>query len=133
MIRIYISHCIRGMKGKDATHADMFANNNRAIEFEKFLAARFQGIEFYVPGKHDEFVLIAFQEKFLDETEILAIDCKIVDRCEAVLAYIPEQYISNGMLIEIMHAQRTGRTVLFAKDETGAEEVMNNFLERLKT
>ena len=130
--RIYVSHSIRGIKGKDATDADMIANNLKAAIFGKQLVESYPGIEFYIPGEHDEFVLIAFQRDYLDESEILSVDCEIVDRCQAILAYIPDQYISNGMLTEILYAQCKGTPVLFAPNIAIARGVISDFLERMK-
>lgn len=130
-IRIYVSHSIRGMKGADATKEGMVANNLKAMKFGQFLTKRFPGVKFYVPAEHDEFVLIAYEKGYLNEQEMLAIDCEIVNRCQALIAYVPDQYISNGMLTEILHAQRTGKTVLIVTNDMPGI-IVENYLERLK-
>ena len=102
------------------------------MEFGKQLMELFPGIDFYVPAEHDEFVLIAFKRSYLNESEVLSIDCEIVDRCQVLLAYIPDQYISNGMLTEILHAQHMRIPVLLAPDIGWAATIINDYLERLK-
>lgn len=130
-IKIYISHPIRGAKGKDATVEDMKENNRCAISFSKALQAQFPHVEFYTPAVHDEFVMIGYEEGILDESQILYIDCKIVDTCNAVVAYVPEKHISNGMLIEIAHANKTGKPVLVANDDFAIVSVQR-YLEGLE-
>lgn len=130
-IKIYVSHPIRGAKGKEATHEDMAANNRLAINFGKALQAQFPNVEFYVPASHDEFVMIGYEEGVLNEDQILHIDCKIIDTCNAIVAYIPEGHISNGMLVEISHANATAKTVLVVNDNSAIVSIQR-YLEELK-
>ncbi len=132
-IRVYVSHSIRGIKGADATNEDMVANNVKAVAFGKELRRRFPNVDFYIPGDGDEFVMLAYQSKFLDEYEILNVDCQIIDVRDVVLAYIPDQYISNGMLIEVQHAHKTGKPIFLVKDIEQAEQVLNRYLGGLLT
>lgn len=132
-IKIYVSHSIRGLKGADATDEDMRINNRRATAFGKILRSMFPKIDFYVPADGDEFVLIAHRKKYLTEKQILDVDCGIVDTCNAVLAYIPDQYISNGMLVEIYHAHSTNKPVLLMKSWACGSTIINRYLEQLKT
>ena len=111
-IRVYVSHSIRGKEGIDATMEDMERNNNLAIDFGGALRDEFPGVDFYVPGDHDEFVLIAFQAKRLNEKQILDTDCVIVGRCHFVLAYTPDGYLSRGMRTEIEFAGKSGIPVI---------------------
>lgn len=131
-IKIYVSHPIRGAKGKDATKEDMEANNRLAIKFGEALQAEFPNVEFYVPAAHDEFVMIGYEEGMLNEGQILYIDCIIVDTCQAVMAYIPEGHVSNGMFVEITHANMTGKPVLVVNDRTAIDAV-GRYLEGLRT
>ena len=128
-MRIYVSHSIRGIKGKNATDEDMEVNNARAVSFGKALRKYFEGLNIYVPGDGDEFVLLAYRSMYLSEDEILSVDCKIIDTCDAVLAFIHDQHISGGMLTEILHAQKTGKPVFLAKNIIQAEQVLGRFLE----
>lgn len=102
-IRAYVSHSIRGKFGNAATEEQVQTNNQKAIEFGKQLAGEFPNINFYVPGEHDEFVLIAYRWGVLTEKQILDIDCEIVSRCNFLIAYSPDDYISKGMKREIDH------------------------------
>ncbi len=115
-IRAYISHSIRGKFGAAATEAQMQANNQKAIKFGKLLAKEFPNIDFYVPGEHDEFVLIAYRWGVLTEKQILDIDCEIVSRCSFLIAYAPDDYISKGMQIEIDHCVLNKIPVISAVD-----------------
>lgn len=117
-IRVYVSHSIRGKKGKDATLEDMEANNQKAIKFGKRLREQFPNIDFYIPGDHDEFVTIAYICGFLNETQILDVDCEIVQRCNFLIAYAPDNHISNGMQVEVNYAHTNNIPVVYIWDET---------------
>lgn len=104
----YISHPIRGARGAAATHADMEANNRRAMEFARIVRAEFPGLSLYVPAEHDEFILLAYETGRLDEAAILAVDKLIIVKRDVLLAYAPEGYVSSGMQVEIAEAQRLG-------------------------
>ena len=103
-MRAYFSHCIRGAKGTDATKEDMDANCAAAIEAAEEMRADTHGkLDIYVPAEHEDFVQIAYFEKYLNEQQILAIDCGIVDNCDCLIAYNPD-CISRGMQVEIDYA-----------------------------
>lgn len=119
-IRAYCSHSIRGKYGNAATDEQMAANNQKAIEFGRLLADEFPMIDFYVPGEHDEFVLIAYRWGLITEKQILDVDCEIVSRCNFLIAFAPDDYISKGMQIEIDHAVFNSIPVISAVD--GDEE-----------
>jgi len=119
-IRIYLSHPIRGYKRTNATDEYMIKNNQAAIHLGEELKAYFfdwytqdgmPQIELYIPGEHDEFVLLAYQKGFLSETEILDVDCAIIDRCDILLAW-KNPIHSNGMQREMKHAYNLGIPVL---------------------
>ena len=124
-IRVYVSHSIRGKKGIDATVEDMEHNNDLAIDFGGALRDEFPTIDFYVPGDHDEFVLISYLQKYLTEEQILAVDCVIVRRCYFVIAYSPDGFLSKGMRIEIEDAGKAGIPVIIVAqlDEQGIEAI----------
>jgi hypothetical protein len=110
--RIYLSHPIRGKKGADATDEDMVYNctvaSAAADEIRSYLLdwKRMDGfidVEVYVPGEHDEFVQLAYKAGYLDETQILDIDCMILDTCDLIM--LAGDYLSFGMRRELEHAQ----------------------------
>lgn len=129
---IYVSHSIRGTKGANATHEDMVANNNKAIEFAKELRLAFPDINFYVPAEHDEFVTIAYEDNILQEGQILDIDCKIIDKRDMILTWAHDQYISNGMMTELIHASIIGKDCAVVRNIVEAEGVINAALGRRK-
>lgn len=115
-IRAYVSHSIRGKYGNKATVEQMEANNQKAIDFGKQLIKEFPNVEFYIPADHDEFVLIAYQRGDLTERQILDIDCEIVSRCNFLVAFSPDDYISKGMQKEIDAAVANNIPVISAVD-----------------
>jgi len=134
MIRAYASHSIRGKMGKDATPEYMEENNKKAVEFCEQLEKFFPGIDFYCPGRMDEFVLIAHQRGYLGEKQILDVDCEIVQRCNFLIAYSPDGFISGGMQIEIDHANKHGIPVFIISGVSVAGlGAIHRHLEGLKT
>lgn len=99
-IRVYISHSIRGKHGKNATKKQMAVNNEKAKLFYYSLKRFYPTLDFYCPGEHDEFVLIAYEKGFLTEEQILSVDCEIILSCNLLLNYSPDRYISRGMKVE---------------------------------
>lgn len=120
-ITAYFSHPIRGEKGEAATQAEIEANCQRAVKVASsiFLDCNLIGIniEIYCPGRHDEFVQIAYRQGILTEDQILDIDCEILSRRDLLLAYAPNGLISNGMRREINHAIKLSTPNLIFSDE----------------
>ena len=131
-VKVYISHSIRGMAGKDATHETMVENNRKAIVFVTDLKANFPNIDFYCPGEHDEFVINAYEMGYVTETQILDVDCKIIESRNLLLDYIPDQYISNGMLRENYHAQLRGIPILMAADVVSTIDILQRQLHLMQ-
>lgn len=102
------SHAIRGKHGKDATLEEMHKNNLKAIQFGQLVRLNLPRISYYLPGEHDEFVSLAYQKGFIGEEQILEIDCTILDKCDGLLVYSPDNYISLGMGVEIDYAGKNG-------------------------
>lgn len=103
-MKCYFSHPIQGKKGKDATREDMDANNQRAIKAAKQIRSFFPEIDFYVPAEHDEFVIEAYTQKSLTVEQILEADKAIVRKCDFLVAYMADDYLSNGMIKEVIEA-----------------------------
>lgn len=117
-IRAYLSHPIRGIKGKDATREDMEANNQRAIEFGRRLRALIPTVDFYIPAEHDEFVIEAYEQGSLTEGEILDADCAIVRKCNFLLALVVDSHISRGMIKEISEASQANIPVFVVTEDS---------------
>ena len=132
MLKIYLSHAIRGAKGADATEEDMRHNCERikgiAYSIRQAITA---DIELYVPAEHEEFVSIAYRDKYLNEGQILDIDCKIIDTCDMVIAYVPYgDELQGGRKIEIDHAIATNKEwYVFKKVDSVIEFVTRYLME----
>jgi len=109
--RAYMCHSIRGRKGMDATEAEMNANNNKAIEAGERLRWEHPELDVYVPGDHDEFIMIGYKNGVLTETEILDIDCGIVERRDVIIMYTEDGYLSRGMITEVEYAKKHKKEV----------------------
>jgi len=107
-ISVYVSHAIQGKKGKDATEEDMKRNNQKAIIFGKVLRHHFPKLEVYVPADGDEFVIVAYQKRWLTVEQILEIDKIILRRRNFLLVYSPDGYLSRGMRVEVEEAGLCG-------------------------
>lgn len=112
-LKIYVSHSIRGKHGKDATHDQMVANCKKAIKFGHWLKSSFPEVKWYVPADHDEFVVLAYEQGYLNEKQILDIDCLIIrDTCNGILFYMPDDYLSKGMEREKEEALALNKPIL---------------------
>lgn len=120
------------MAGKDATHETMVENNRKAVAFVAELKIAFPNIEFYCPGEHDEFVINAYEMGYVTETQILDVDCKILDSRNLLLNYIPDRYISNGMWRENYHAQLQGIPILMATCVPEATDILQRQLHLMQ-
>lgn len=132
--RAYVSHSIRGKYGKDATKKQMEENNNKAMEFAKLLRKQFTTIDFYIPAEHDEFVLEAYTHKRITENEILETDCNIIAKCNFMIVYSPDNYISHGMQYEVHFATDNNIPLFYIYSETPTAQTVkeiNFFLEKL--
>ena len=132
-IKVYMSHPIRGVLRDKATKSTMEANNQRAISWGETLWIMFgMNLDLYVPGKHDEFVLIAYLNGYLTEKQILDVDCEIVQRCKAVIVANWEGKLSGGMQVEVDYANENNIPVFMLDSlDDKSLELLRVFLETL--
>lgn len=115
-IRAYISHTIRGKYGVAATNEQRKENSEKCISFGNALRKEFPNIDFYIPGEHHEIDTIAYRKGYMTEEQILDIDCVIISRCNFIVVFSPDDFISTGMKIEIDHAVKNSIPVVVAVD-----------------
>lgn len=89
-----------GKFGKKATPEQIAKNCKKAIEFGKWLRKTFPSVEFYIPAEHENFVTPCYRKGYLTIKQILEIDCEIISKCDGMLIYAPDDFISNGMKVE---------------------------------
>lgn len=123
IFKIYLSHSIRGVRGINATHEEIKANLKKyiavgteikayLIDWEKLLMCGFPKMELYVPADHDEFVQIAFDKDYINEKQILDVDCDIINTCSLLIA-CGDHTQSRGMKVEIQHAKDKGIPIYY--------------------
>ncbi|KKN77471.1 hypothetical protein LCGC14_0360300 [marine sediment metagenome] len=98
----------------------------------KRLRETFKGAEFYVPAEHEDFVHIAFHDHYLNEKEILEIDCKIIDKgCDAVIVCVPEgDELQGGRKIEYDFAVKNNIPIVVFKRTDEAINWLTHFIMR---
>jgi len=111
MLKVYISHSIRGKHGNDATHAQMKANNIRAKTFGTWLRTNFPDVSWYIPGELDGFLLERGVEPIKVIEGLIALDFAIIDVSDGMLIYAPDECLSSGMLREKDHAETTDKPI----------------------
>lgn len=110
-MRYYLSHSIQGKCGEDATLTQMKENCDRIIKIANTIQAQID-IDLYVPAIHEDFVAIAYRDKYLTRDQVLEIDCKIIDKCDGVIIFSPpDDPIQGGRAVELEHAQVTNKPV----------------------
>ncbi len=113
-MKFYLSHKISGLSGAKATDTEQMKNRCEAIEIGKQIKNAFTAnVELYVPGgATEEFVSIVLKDNYLNIEQVLAIDCKIIDTCDALLIYVPEgDELQGGRLVEYDHAVCVGKPI----------------------
>jgi len=111
-MRFYLSHSIRGKYGKDAMPTQIKENCDKIMNIVSEIRLKLQSVDLYVPAEHEDFVYIAFRDKYLTEKQVLEIDCKIIDKCDGVIIYAPaDDPIQGGRIIEYKHAKATNKPV----------------------
>ena len=108
-VTAYFSHSIRGKKAKDATREDMERNCNEAIRVATWIRDNIPELDLYVPAEHEDFVLIAYEDKYLTEAQILAVDCKILARKDFHIVHEVDGWLGGGIAVEINEAIRCGK------------------------
>jgi hypothetical protein len=129
----YFSHHIRGPKGAGATLEEQQENKQDAIHVCNEIRKQLPMWDIYCPAEADAVVSELFQAGALDEAAILAADCKILERKDAVIAYQKDGVTSKGMEVEINHAYKLSVPIIsfrslnkFPLDATKrAEEVID--------
>jgi len=130
-MRFYLSHPIRGSKGTDATADDMRINNEAAIVVASYLRKYIvTAIDIHVPAEMEDFVMTAHCLGVLTEEEILAVDCKIIESCDAVLIFAPEGTIGGGCKVELDYAIKHGIPVFIGKDAETLLDMTAEFIVR---
>jgi hypothetical protein len=99
-MKLYLSHPITGLPG--TTQDQRKDLLKRAIIFGKKLRAC--GYDVHIPAECEGFVEVAHQLGVLTVSEILEIDCIIIDHCDGVVFLNLQGAFSHGMEVEFKHA-----------------------------
>lgn len=112
-VSAYFSHSIRGRKGKDATSAYMKRNCDAAVKMAVWIRDNVPELDLYVPAEHEDFVLIAYEDKYLTEEQILEIDCKILSDLDILIVYEVKGWLGGGIGVEIDAAKKAGKIIFY--------------------
>lgn len=115
-VTAYFSHSIRGKKGKDATDEDMERNCNTAMRVATWIRESISGIDLYIPAEHEDFVAIAYKDKYLTEKQILEIDCKILKRQDFHIVYEVDEWLGGGIEVEINAAKKYRKPIFYVSE-----------------
>lgn len=100
-MKVYFSHAIRGKLGKDSTPVSLDENCFMAIEVANKIRAACPWAELYVPAEHEDFILKAFDKKYMTEKQVLDVDCDIIAECDIIIIYVPDgDELQGGRLVE---------------------------------
>ena len=124
-MRFYLSHAIMGKAGSSAGHDVQTKNCANAIRVADKLRSEFQKLVLYVPAENETFVQIAIDSGHLSVKAVLDIDCRIIDKCDGVIVYVPEgDELQGGRKIEYDHAVATNKPVcIFHTPEEAADYI----------
>ena len=105
-VSAYFSHSIRGKAGANATEEDMMKNCAKAMEVAAWIRESVPEIDLYVPAEHEDFVSIAYKDKYLTEDQILEIDCKILKKRDFHIVHEVDGWLGGGIEKEINAAKK---------------------------
>lgn len=101
IMRVYLSHAIRGKSGSECTPISLKENCRAAIEIGNKIRDACPWADVYIPAEHEGFVQKAYDKRYLTEKQILDIDCDIVAECDIIIIYVPEgDELQGGRLVE---------------------------------
>jgi hypothetical protein len=128
-MKFYMGHPIRGEKGDKATADDIVRNNEAAIVVANYIRTHIiPNIDIHVPAEMEGFVYTAYKMKVLNEEQILAVDCKIIESCDALLVYAPFGSVVKGCKIEFDYALRCHKPVFIFEDAETAVNMIAEFI-----
>lgn len=105
-IRVYLSMPIRGKSGNTATSQEIEQNTQKGIVASKILSICIPELDIYCPGEHDEFVMTAYLAGRLLEKGVLDTDCEMLAKRDLLVVYDWQNWLSNGMCVEINFAKQ---------------------------
>lgn len=109
-IKVYMSHPIRGSKVDDATKVEQISNSDRARLAAVEIRKAFPELDIYCPGDAEKFVYLTYVNGLLTDTQILWVDCKILEECDCVFAY--DFDTSRGVQVEKEYAMTQNIPIL---------------------
>ena len=108
-MKAYLSHHIRGPKGDDSTALDRLLNRAEAMKCALVLRELIPDLQLYVPGEVDDWAEAAYTKGILTVTQILDVDCGIIDTKDVMLMYDWYYSPGEGMVYERDHCLKTGK------------------------
>ena len=130
-MKLYMGHPIAGLAGDKATETEIAANCEAAIAVVKYIRDNITSkINIHVPAEMENFVHLAYLMGILTIEQILAVDCKIIEGCDALLIYAPFGSVVSGCKVELDHALRCHKPVFIFEDAHGAVEMIAQFVLR---
>ncbi len=130
-MKFYLGHPIQGLQGDKATETEVAANIAAAIAVAEYIENHITpDIDIHVPARMEDFVHLAYKMKILNVEQILAVDCKIIEGCDALLVYAPYGMVVGGCKIECEHAIRCHKPVFIFEDAKTAVKMIAQFILR---
>jgi hypothetical protein len=139
MLKIYMSHPVRGPLKDKATHDDMVANCKLSVgmanKIRDYLAMNYRDVdpEVYVPAEHEEFVHRTFTNGMLTVDQILHVDCQIIEEKynDLLLVFVPYGPLveGEGRSIELEHTRKCKIPSIMFKDMSEFKEKFTVFAE----
>jgi len=130
-MKLYMGHPIAGLAGNKATETEIAANCEAAITVANYIREHITAsIDIHVPAEMENFVHLAYLMGILNIEQILAVDCKIIESCDALLIYTPYNIVVGGCKIELDHALRCHKPVFIFEDAKTAVEMIAQFILR---
>ena len=131
-MRVYLSHAMRGKAGEGCSRTAQTKNCTAAIEVAWAMRNVYgRKLDLYVPAETEPFVQAAYAVDYLSVGEILEIDCRVIDGCDAVVVWVPEgDSLQGGRLVEYDYAKANNIPVVIFRDTEQAVKWLEHFFTR---
>jgi nucleoside 2-deoxyribosyltransferase len=103
-IRLYMSHPIRGSKHVGASLNEQLSNSQIAKDAAFEIMMKIDCLDIYTPGNAEDFVGLTYSKGLLTDTQILALDCEILEKCDGLMCF--DFDTSKGVEVEVAYAKK---------------------------
>ena len=98
------------------TKREMVRNCKEAIKMGNWIRQVVPKVDLYIPAEHEDFVYTAWKLGYLNEDQILDVDCRIISKKQALIVFSKNGWKGGGIGVEMKHARKIGIPIFCVED-----------------